>query len=82
MMKIMVRSIFKFKTIFHKGRSRDYSLLKVNKESVLMKHTETKALYTVVYFSGNAKYFWGLNHHQKACGFFHSLPTNKVIRVK
>jgi len=46
-----------------------------------MKHTETKAIYTAVFYGANVRYFWGFNHHQKACKFFHNLPTNKVVKV-
>jgi len=73
-----VKSIFKFKSIFHKKRDHAYSL---NNEGDLMKHTETKAIYTAVFYGANVRYFWGFNHHQKACKFFHNLPTNKVVKV-
>jgi hypothetical protein len=48
----------------------------------MMKHTETSTFYTTVFYSGAVRYFWGLNHHEKACDFFYTLPVNKVIGLQ
>jgi len=47
-----------------------------------MRHTESKSLHTDVYYAGQVKTFWGLNHRRRALDFFHSLPKKQVEIAK
>jgi len=47
-----------------------------------MKHTDSKFLYTDVYYYGSVKRFWGRDHRQRALDFFHSLPKKEVEITK
>jgi len=59
-----------------------WEIIKSSTKGNNMKHTDSKFLYTDVYYYGSVKRFWGRDHRQRALDFFHSLPKKEVEITK